>query len=249
MLPAARCVAAGVKVEIWSDVVCPWCHIGKRRFEAALARFPHRDAVDVEWKAFELDPGAPSAAAGDPVSPTEYAERLARKYGTSVAGAQQMTDHMTQQAAVEGLDFRFDKAVRANTFDAHQVIHLAAERGVQDAVKERLLTAYFSEGEAVGDRDTLARLAAEAGLDAEEVRASLEDQRYAGAVRADEAEAATLGISGVPFFVVDRKYGANGAQPADVLLQLLERAWAERSPLIAVQSGDGAVCGPDGCTV
>jgi predicted DsbA family dithiol-disulfide isomerase len=248
MPPPSRAVPRLVKVEIWSDVVCPWCHIGKRRFEAALARFPHRDAVEVEWKAFELDPGATSAGAGEPVSPTGYAERLARKYGTSVAGGQQMTDHMTQQAAAEGLDFRFDRAVRANTFDAHQVIHLAAERGVQDAVKERLLTAYFIEGEAVGDRETLVRLAAEAGLDGEEVRAALEDQRYAGAVRSDEAEAASLGISGVPFFVVDRKYGVDGAQSADALLQVLERAWAERSPLISV-TGDGAVCGPDGCSV
>jgi predicted DsbA family dithiol-disulfide isomerase len=155
---------------------------------------------------------------------------------------------MTQQAAGEGLDFRFDRAVPANTFDAHQVIHLAAERGVQDAVKERLLKAYFSEGAAVGDRDTLARLAAEAGLDADEVRDALEDQRYAAAVRADEAEAGALGISGVPFFVVDRKYGVNGAQSADALLQVLERAWAERSPLISVSSG-GDVCVPDGCTV
>ena len=241
-----RDVRAHVKVEIWSDVVCPWCHIGKRRFEAALERFPHRDAVEVEWRSFELDPGAPSAAAGEQVSPTEYAERLARKYGTSVPSAQQMTDHMTQQAAAEGLDFRFDKAVRANTFDAHQVIHLAGERGVQDAVEERLLTACFSEGEAVGDRETLVRLAAEAGLDADEVRAALEDQRYAGAVRADEAEAQALGISGVPFFVVDRKYGVNGAQPADALLQVLERAWSERTPLIPVIAG-GEVCGPDGC--
>ncbi|CCG03667.1 Dithiol-disulfide isomerase involved in polyketide biosynthesis [Blastococcus saxobsidens DD2] len=247
MPPPAAVVAPVVKVEIWSDVVCPWCHIGKRRLGAALARFPHRDQVEVEWKAFELDPGARSAAAGDGVSATGYAERLARKYGTSVAGAQQMTDHMTQQAAAEGLDFRFDRAVRANTFDAHQVIHLAAERGVQDAVKERLLTAYFSEGEAVGDRETLVRLAADAGLYADEVRAALEDQRYAGAVRGDEAEAAALGISGVPFFVVDRKYGVNGAQSADALLQVLERAWSERSPLISVAS-DGAVCGPDGCT-
>ena len=248
MPPASGAVVRVVKVEIWSDVVCPWCHIGKRRFEVALARFPHRDAVDVEWKAFELDPGARSAAPGDPVSPAGYAERLARKYGTSVSGGQQMTDHMTQQAAAEGLDFRFDLAVRANTFDAHQVIHLAAERGVQNVVKERLLTAYFSEGEAVGARETLVRLAAEAGLDADEVRAALQDQRYADAVRADEAEAASLGISGVPFFVVDRKYGVNGAQSADALLQVLERAWAERSPLISVSS-DGAVCGPDGCTV
>ena len=226
MPSAAAAVPPSVKVEIWSDVVCPWCHVGKRRFEAALARFDHRDAVEVEWKAFELDPGAPSAAAGDPVLPTEYAERLSRKYGTSVAAAQQMTDSMTQQAAADGLDFRFDRAVRANTFDAHQVLHLAGERGVQDAVKERLLTAYLGEGEAVGDRGTLVRLAAEAGLDADEVRAALDDQRYAGAVRADEAEAGALGISGVPFFVVDRRFGVDGAQSADVLLEVLERAWA-----------------------
>ena len=148
-----------------------------------------------------------------------------------------MIDTMTVQAAAEGLDFRFDKAVRANTFDAHQVIHLAGLRGVQDAVKERLLRAYFTEGEAVGDRETLVRLAAEAGLDADEVRAALDDQRYAGAVRADEAEAGAIGISGVPFFVVDRKYGVSGAQPAEALLQVLERAWAERPPLIMADAG------------
>ena len=240
-----------MKVEIWSDVVCPWCHIGKRRFEAALARFPHREHVEIEWKSFELDPGAVSAPAGQPAGPTEYAERLARKYGTTLQGAQQMTDTMTVQAAAEGLDFRFDQAVRANTFDAHQVIHLAGLRGVQDAVKERLLRAYFTEGEAVGDRETLARLAAEAGLDADEVRAALDDQRYAGAVRADEAEAGAIGISGVPFFVVDRKYGVSGAQPAEALLQVLERAWAERPPLIMADAGasDPAACGPDGCAV
>jgi predicted DsbA family dithiol-disulfide isomerase len=245
--PAPRFLG-GVKVEIWSDVVCPWCHIGKRRFEAALAQFPHRDSVTVEWKAFELDPDAPSAGADEPASPTEYAERLAEKYGTDVASAQQMIENMTAQAAVEGLDFRFDQAVRANTFDAHQVIHLAGERGVQDAVKERLLRAYFGQGEAVGDREKLVRLAAEAGLDAEEVREVLEEQRFADAVRADEAEAQALGIRGVPFFVVDRKYGMSGAQPADVLLQVLERAWAERSPLISVESAEG-ICGPDGCAV
>ena len=238
-----------MKVEIWSDVVCPWCHIGKRRFEAALARFPHRDQVEVEWKSFELDPGAESSPADRPAGDREYAERLAAKYGTDVAGAQRMIDTMTASAAAEGLDFRFDRAVRANTFDAHQVIHLAGTRGVQDAVKERLLRGYFTEGEAVGDRDTLVRLAAEAGLDADEVRSALEDQRYAGAVRDDEAEAAAIGIHGVPFFVVDRKYGVSGAQPADVLLQVLERAAAERSPLVAVTGGRTGACGPDGCAV
>src|SRR3712207_1643479 len=237
-----------MKVEIWSDVVCPWCYIGKRRFEAALAEFPHRDQVEVEWKAFELDPAADSAPAGRPVGDREYATRLAAKYGTDVDSAQQMIDTMTAQAATEGLDFHFETAVRANTVDAHQVIHLGGLGGVQDAVKERLLRAYFTEGEAVGDRDTLVRLAAEAGLDADEVRAVLDEGRYVGAVRGDEAEAQALGIRGVPFFVVDRKYGVSGAQPADVLRQVLDRAWGERSPLI-MADGTADACGPDGCAV
>ena len=239
-----------MKVEIWSDVVCPWCHIGKRRFEAALALFEHRDHVEVEWKSFELDPTATSASVGDVSEPADYAQRLAAKYGTDVPSAQQMIDQMTEDAAGEGLDFRFDIAVRANTFDAHQVIHLAGERGVQDAVKERLLLAYFSQGRAVGDHQVLAELAAQAGLDADEGRAVLADQRYASQVRAEQDQARALGISGVPFFVVDRKYGVSGAQPADSLLQVLQRAWDESRPLTLVNAGgtDGA-CGPDGCAI
>ena len=239
-----------MKVEIWSDVVCPWCNIGKRRFEAALAEFPHRDQVEVEWKAFELDPTADSAPAGEPAGEGEYATRLAAKYGTDVASAQGMVDSMTATATTVGLDFHFETAVRANTVAAHQVIHLAGLRGVQDAVKERLLRAYFTEGEAVGDTETLVRLATEAGLDADEVRAVLDEGRYVRAVRADEAEAQALGIRGVPFFVVDRKYGVSGAQPAEVLRQVLDKAWGERAPLIPVVGGDDAtVCGPDGCAV
>jgi predicted DsbA family dithiol-disulfide isomerase len=234
-----------MKVEIWSDVVCPWCYVGKRRFEAALADFPHGEQVEVEWKAFELDPAATSAGSA---SPGDYAARLAAKYGTDVAGAQQMIDTMTAQAAGEGLDFRFDRAVRANTVDAHQVIHLAGLRGVQDAVKERLLRGYFTEGAAVGDRGTLVRLAADAGLDADEVRTVLDEGRYVAAVRADEAEAQAIGIRGVPFFVIDRKYGVSGAQPAEVLRQVLERAWEERTPLV-MADGAAEACGPDGCSV
>jgi predicted DsbA family dithiol-disulfide isomerase len=239
-----------MKVEIWSDVVCPWCYIGKRRFEAALAAFPHRDQVEVEWKAFELDPTSESAPAGTVVGPRDQATRLAAKYGTDVDSAQRMVDNVVAQAAADGLEYRLDRAIPANTVDAHQVIHLAGLRGVQDAVKERLLRAYFTEGEAVGDRDTLVRLAAEAGLDAAEVRAALDDDRYLGAVRADQAEAQALGIRGVPFFVVDRKYGVSGAQPAEVLHQVLDKAWSERTPLMPVVGGDGdTACGPDGCAV
>jgi predicted DsbA family dithiol-disulfide isomerase len=238
-----------MKVEIWSDVVCPWCYIGKRRFEAALADFPHRDQVEVEWKAFELDPTSVSAPAGTVVGPRDQVTRLAAKYGTDVDSAQRMVDNVVAQAAADGLEYRLDRAIPANTVDAHQVIHLAGLRGSQDAVKERLLRAYFTEGEAVGDRDTLVRLAAEAGLDADEVRAALDAGRYVGAVRADEAEAQALGIRGVPFFVVDRTYGVSGAQPADVLRQVLDKAWGERAPLIPVVGGDDSACGPDGCAI
>jgi predicted DsbA family dithiol-disulfide isomerase len=238
-----------VKVEIWSDVVCPWCYVGKRRFEAALSRFGHREEVEVEWRSFELDPGARSASSGE--AGPDYADRLAKKYSTTRTGAQNMIDSMVQAGATDGLDLRFDLAVRANTFDAHQVIHLAAVHGLQDQVKERLLLAYFTQGEPVGDRATLVRLAAETGLDPAEVDAALEGQEYADAVRADEAEAASLGISGVPFFVVDRKYGVSGAQPADALLQVLERAWAESRPTLTMVGAETAAdaCGPDGCAI
>ena len=244
-----------MKVEIWSDVVCPWCYIGKRRFEAALARFAHRDEVVVEWKSFELDPGATSSAAAEGPDASGYADRLAAKYGTTRAEAQKMLDSMTAAAAAEGLDFRFDRAVGANTFEAHQLIHLAAAHGRQDEVKERLLRAYFTEGQAVGDREVLVRLGAELGLDPQETREALEQQRHAAQVRGDEAEATALGIRGVPFFVIDRTYGVSGAQPAEQLLEVLQRAWGETHPLTLVGSGtdagsqDAAACGPDGCAI
>ena len=215
-----------MKVEIWSDVVCPWCYVGKRRFESAVDRFAHRDHVSVVWRSFELDPAARSAPAGP--EDRDYADRLAEKYRTTRDQAQQRTDSMTPTAAAEGLDLRFDRAVRSNTFLAHQVIHLAGDRGLQGQVKERLMRGYFTEGENVGDVDVLARLSGEAGLDPEETRAALTEQRYAEAVRQDESEAAALQIGAVPFFVVDRRYGVSGAQPAEQLLAVLDRAWQER---------------------
>jgi predicted DsbA family dithiol-disulfide isomerase len=201
-----------VKVEIWSDVVCPWCHIGKRRFEEALSRFAHRDAVEVVWRSFELDPSAP-ADLGVPL-----VAHLAEKYGTDRAGAQEMVDRMRLTGEAEGLDMRFSVARAGNTFDAHRVLHLALERGVQDAVKERFLTGYLTDGELMSDRGTLIRLGAEAGLDPDEVAAVLDGDAHADAVRADEADARALGCSGVPFFVIDRAFGVSGAQPADLLL-------------------------------
>ena len=231
-----------MRIDIWSDVVCPWCYVGKRRFEQALSRFAGRDAVEVVWHSFELDSEAPAERVG------AYEEHLAAKYGRTVQEAAQMTASMTEVAAGEGLEFRFDRARPGNTFDAHRLLHLAAERGVQDAVKERLLHATFTEGEPIGDPETLVRLVAEAGLDAEEARAVLASDRYAAEVRADEAQARAYGISGVPFFVVDGRYGVSGAQPADVLLQVLDRAWSEQSPLVAV-GGAAPGCDGDACAV
>lgn len=229
-----------MNVEIWSDIACPWCYVGKRRFESALAAFEHRDEVSVTWRSFELDPGAPLERAGD------LAEHLARKYGSSLEQARMMQEQMTEVAAGEGLEFRFDIARDGNTFDAHRLTHLAAAHGLQDAMEERLMRAYLTEGALMSDEAVLRRLAAEVGLPAGEVDELLAGDGYASDVRDDERTAASLGISAVPFFVVDRRYGAPGAQPPEVLLGLLRRAYAETRPaLVTVPDGDS--CGVDGC--
>ena len=213
-----------MKVDIWSDVVCPWCYVGKRRFEAAAAVFAHGDELEVEWHSFELDPNAPHEHHG----PIE--NRLARKYGMTIDQAVAANDRLTRVGAEDGLEFRFDQARSGNTFDAHRLIHLAHDRGVQDEVKERLMRAYFTEGELISDRETLVRVGSEAGLDPDEARAVLAGDAYAHAVRADEEAASDLGISGVPFFVVDRRFAISGAQPTDVIVGVLERAWTKAHP-------------------
>jgi predicted DsbA family dithiol-disulfide isomerase len=214
-----------VEIEIWSDIACPWCYIGKRRFEAALAQFEHSDQVRVSWRSFELDPGAPAEREGD------RAERLAEKYGMTVEQARDAEQKLTGVAAEEGLPFRFDIARGGNTFDGHRLVHLAESHGLQDAMKELLLRAYFTEGELISDHDALVRLAVEAGLDQQEAREMLDSDHYADDVRADERTAGELGISAVPTFVVDRKLGASGAQPPEALLELLRQGWAKRSPV------------------
>jgi predicted DsbA family dithiol-disulfide isomerase len=210
-----------VKVEIWSDVACPWCYIGKRRFEVALARFEHRDEVDVRWRSFELDPDAPA------VREVAYADRLATKYGISVAEAEATIDRMIETGAGHGVVLRFDKARPANTFDAHRLLHLGAERGVQHDLKERLLRAMFTTGANLADVDVLVALATDAGIDPAEARDALAGDAFAAEVRADERRAADLGITSVPFFVVDGKLGVSGAQPPDLLLGVLEEARAD----------------------
>ncbi len=231
-----------LRIDVWSDIACPWCYVGKRRLEAALAKFPHREAVEIVWRAFELDPSAPR----ERDRAVSYADRLAKKYGSSLPEAIGMISRMTDVAAADGLDFRFDKIRPGNTFDAHRVLHLAGEQGKQDAVKERFLLAYLTEGEPIGDPESLVRLAGEAGLDTEEVRAALASDAHVRDVRADEDEARELGISGVPFFVLGGKYAVSGAQPAELLLGALERAWEEQAAQPVVFA-EGAACGPEGC--
>jgi predicted DsbA family dithiol-disulfide isomerase len=231
-----------LQIDVWSDIACPWCYVGKRRLEAALERFPHRDEVDVLWRSFELDPGAPREKdVGVP-----YAQRLARKYGSSVADAEHRLEQMTELARADGLSFHFDLIRPGNTFDAHRILHLAHERGVQDAVKERFLSAYMTEGEPIGQPEVLVRLASEAGLDPDEVADVLDGNAHASNVRADEAEANDIGIHGVPFFVLGGRYALSGAQPAQLLFQALEQAWKERK-VEPLPFADGEACGPDGC--
>lgn len=232
-----------LRLDVWSDIACPWCYVGKRRLEAALKDFPHRGAVQVVWRTFELDPSAPRVRD----TRTSYAQRLSAKYGTPVAQAQGMIQRMTATAAEDGLDFRFDRIRPGNTFDAHRVLHLAHVEGRQDTVKERFLRGYMTEGEAIGEPAVLARLAVEAGLDADAVQGVLTTDQYARDVRADEARAAQLGIQGVPFFVFNGRYGVSGAQPADLLRETLDRAWAELTDTTEAPLAEGAVCGPDGC--
>jgi predicted DsbA family dithiol-disulfide isomerase len=230
-----------MQIEVWSDVVCPWCYIGKRRLETALERFPHRDEVEVVWRSFQLDPSIPE---GD-THPTLPA--LAAKYGTSEEGMRANMARVEQVAADEGLEYRLADGSSGNTSLAHELLHHAAEHGRQGELKERLLHAHFTEARSVFDLDSLVELAAEVGLDVDEARAALTERRHRAAVVQDAALAQAFGATGVPFFVVDRTYGASGAQPADLLLQILERAWAESHPLVTVPPVDG--CADDTCAV
>jgi predicted DsbA family dithiol-disulfide isomerase len=204
-----------MKVEIWSDVVCPWCYIGKRRFEKAVASLSWADDIEVVWRSFELDPQAPRN------SDISSADRLSQKYGITLEQARQANWQMTARAMQEGLEYNLDKTQPANTLDAHRLIHLAGENGCQDAMKERLLRGYFTEGEAIANHDVLLRLAADVGLGDELVGNVLRSSAYEDEVREDEERARILGITGVPFFLVDGSVRVEGAQPAGVLVQIL----------------------------
>ncbi|MEV4330682.1 DsbA family oxidoreductase [Streptomyces sp. NPDC049597] len=229
-----------MRVEIWSDIACPWCYIGKARFEKGLAAFAHRDGIEVVHRSFELDPGR---AKGDTAP---VIDMLAAKYGRTRDEARAMEEHVASNARAEGLGYRTEGRDHGNTFDIHRLLHLAKARGRQDQLLDLAYRANFAEERSVFDTDVLIALGVEAGLDEDEVRAVLADESaYADDVRADEREAAELGASGVPFFVVDRRYGVSGGQPAEVFTQALEQAWQART-LTPVGADGSAACDADG---
>lgn len=232
-----------MKVEIWSDFVCPFCYIGKTKFESALAQFAHKDKVEVIYKCFELDQGkhAKSLTIGS----------LAKKYGMTAEKAKEMTQGVASQAAEVGLRFEFDNMLTANTFDVHRLLLLAQEKGIASSYVNIVFEAYFTNNVDIEDHAKLIKLAVQAGLSEEEVQSVLSSDQYASDVRADEQQASSLGISGVPFFVLNNKYAISGAQPQHVFLNALEQTWAETNPTLVNIQGDDEVgiCGPDNCDI
>lgn len=231
-----------MKIEIWSDIVCPWCFIGKRKFEQALAQFPGKDQVEIEWKSYQL---APETVTDTSLNINEY---LAKHKGIDVKRAKEMNEHVTRIAAGVGLQYRFDRAIPANTFNAHCMIHFAKTRGKQTAAKERLLAAYFFEGKNIDDIATLRTLGEEIGLDGNALQQALENGTFANAVRSDIMEGQQLGLKGVPFFVFDRKYGVSGAQETEIFLKTLEKSyddWKKDHPEAVLKMEEGKSCTPD----
>lgn len=232
-----------MKVEIWSDVMCPFCYIGKRRFEEALKNSGHAEDIEIEWKSFQLNPDMVT----DPsINIDQY---LANIKGFSLEHAQQLNAHVTQMAAEAGLTYNFDKAVVANSFKAHRFSHLAKQHDLGDAAEEALFKAYFTEGKNIDDNATLTELGKSIGLNAEDVKQTLESDTYAGDVKHDVAEAQQLGIRGVPFFVMNRKYGVSGAQAVPIFEETIAKAyneWQQENPKPKLDVIEGDSCGIDG---
>ncbi|OKO91548.1 DsbA family oxidoreductase [Geobacillus proteiniphilus] len=234
-----------MKIEIWSDFVCPFCYIGKRRLEQALEQFPHREDVEVVFRSFELDPNAKKE------TPLTIHELIAQKYGITVEEAKRANADIGKQAEAVGLTFRFETMKPTNTFDAHRLAHYAKEKGKLNDVVERLFYAYFTESKRISNRDVLFAIAEAAGLDRKEAEAVLDGGRYAEQVREDEAAAARFGVRGVPFFVLNGKYAISGAQPVDVFRRALEKVWEEEqqaSPLRPL-AGEGGMCADGSCSI
>jgi predicted DsbA family dithiol-disulfide isomerase len=229
-----------VRIDVWSDLVCPFCHLGRRHLELALEEFEHADEIGVVWHSFELDRGAL------PVDDAPPLERLAERYGTTVDQVRAQHELMAQDAASVGLDFQWERLVGGSSYDAHRLLHLARSLGREREVTDRVMRAWYSEGEALGDRDTLVRLATEAGIDEDAVLDLLGSDQFGIDVRTDEALAAQIGVTSVPTFVLDQKYGVTGAQPVEVMLQAIRQVWdlqgTEPEPVAGGGCGGGC-CG------
>jgi len=237
-----------MKVEVWSDIMCPFCYIGKRHYESALSQFEDGDHVEIEWHSYQLDPTIPKNIS----SKENVYQWPADKKGISYEQSAKMHERVIEMAKNAGLDFRFDKAIVANSFDAHRLIQLAKTKGLGDAAEERLFRAYFTEGKDFGDHDILMSIGKEIGLSEDDIKSALVSDAYAEKVERDIKEASQIGVQGVPFFVFDRKYAVSGAQPPEYFLQALNQSfgeWKKANPDTELAPAEGAVCSPDGdCT-
>ena len=233
-----------LKVQIWSDVMCPFCYIGKRKIEEAITQFENKESIEIEWKSFQLDPSFVA-------TPNEtIADHLAEKYGRDIDWAESMLENTAQTAKSNGLDFHFEKAILANSLNAHRLSHLAKKHNLSNELEELLFKAYFTEGKDVNDWNTLQEIGQKAGLHIDEIKQLIETDTFTKEVRADQQEAQSLGVTGVPFFVFDNKYAVSGAQPTDVFLKTLEKAWEEGNFNASLQMqnpSDANTCGIDGC--
>lgn len=232
-----------MQVEIWSDVMCPFCYIGKRHFEAALEKFADNQQVEITWKSFQLDPALPEKEELD------HEQYLIERKGLPKEQVASMLDHVTQSAKHAGLDYHFEKVVTVNSFNAHRVIQMAKTKGLGDAAEERFFKAYFTEGLDIADAATLTRLGKEIGLTEAEVQEALTNEAYTGKVNRDIYEAQQIGVRGVPFFVFNRKYAVSGAQPVEAFTQTLDKAfaeWREEHPAPSLEVTEGPSCTPDG---
>lgn len=233
-----------LKIQIWSDVMCPFCYIGKRKIEEAITQFENKDSIEIEWKSFELDP---SFVATPNESITDH---LAEKYGRDTDWAQSMLENMTENAKNSGLDFHFENSILANSLNAHRLMHLAKKHNLSNELKELLFKAYLTDGKDVNNWNTLEEIGTEAGLPIDEIIELITTNDYTKEVREDQHEAQKLGVTGVPFFVFDNKYAVSGAQPTDVFLKTLEKTWEEGNftNIIQLQNPtDANSCGIDGC--
>ncbi len=232
-----------MKVEIWSDIMCPFCYMGKRKFELALAEFEHKDKIEIIWKSFQLHPELKKS------TPTDIEELIAGKKGIDTNQAKHINEQVAQAGRQVGLNFNFDKVLAINTFDAHRFLHFAKANGKTNEAEEVMFSAYYTDGKNVGDFNVLVELGKELGLDTNALKTALGNESYADEVRADIYEAQQLGIRGVPFFVFDRKYAVSGAQEPQTFLQTLVKSyteWQKENPETKLEIIEGKVCTPNG---